>query len=191
MEKLKEKLQRGYNLSNSAAGKFIEVLKIEQFKKGEVFIQEGRINEYEYLLLEGICRSYLDNAKGEEVTLSFFNSVKTISPNLTRTKDKRSILNIQALTDVRLASFPTSELMRMMNENREIEMWGNGILQKELMQKVSKEINHISLAARDRLMAFRDEYPSLENMIPHSYISSYLGITNVSLSRIRKEISSK
>lgn len=189
MENLIQELQNRYKLSLDSAEKLSKVIEVIQFQKGDTFIRAGKINTTEYLILEGICRSFLENVKGQEVTLSFFNSSKTISPNLTRTKNLISILNVQALTDIKLASFPTLELMRLMNENRAIEMWGNGILQKELMQKVSKEINHISLGAKERLLTFRKEYPLLENQISHSYISSYLGITNVSLSRIRKEIS--
>ncbi|MEM6343465.1 MAG: hypothetical protein AAF927_06275 [Bacteroidota bacterium] len=61
-------------------------------------------------------------------------------------------------------------------------------MQNELLQKVDKEIGLASLKAKDRLIKFREEYPQLENLIPHPHIASYLGITNISLSRLRKEI---
>ena len=92
--------------------------------------------------------------------------------------------------DSKLAVFPTQDLMQLMNEYRGIEVWAHSILQRELLQRVKKEIDQNSLLAKERLSQFRIQYPTLENLIPHPYIASYLGITNVSLSRLRKELSS-
>lgn len=183
-------LQNNFSLSLKASKKFAEAINIISIEKGSNFIQEGKANAKEYLVIEGICRSYLLNEKGNEITLSFFMANTPISPNLTRTKSGLSMLNFQALTEVKLATFTSENLMNLMMADREMEMWGNSILQMELMQKVNKEIKQISMNAKDRLIDFREQYPALENLIPHSYISSYLGITNVSLSRLRKELAS-
>ena len=43
--------------------------------------------------------------------------------------------------------------------------------------------------AKERLVAFRSEYPTIENFIPQSYFSSNLRITNMPLSRLRNELS--
>ena len=45
-------------------------------------------------------------------------------------------------------------------------------------------------AAKERLIEFRNKYKILENLIPHTDIASYLGITNISLSRLRKDLMS-
>ena len=61
-------------------------------------------------------------------------------------------------------------------------------MQNELARKVDKEIGLVSLTAKERLLKFRAQYPLLENLIPHPIIASYLGITNISLSRIRGDL---
>lgn len=180
-----------FSLSSAAAEKLAAIMTPTTISKGDVFIREGGINELEYLVLKGICRSYVESADGIDFTLSFFTEISTISPNLTRTKEGVSILSMQALTEVSLVSFTSQGLMSLMAENREIELWANAVLTNELIQKVEKEINQVSKKAKQRLVDFRARYPQLENLIPHSYISSYLGITNVSLSRIRSELSNK
>jgi hypothetical protein len=53
---------------------------------------------------------------------------------------------------------------------------------------VEKEIGMASQTAKERLIKFREDYPILENLIPHTTISTYLGITNISLSRLRNEL---
>jgi hypothetical protein len=53
------------------------------------------------------------------------------------------------------------------------------------MAKVEKEIALASLKGKDRLLLLRKNYPNIENCIPHADIASYLGITTISLSRLR------
>ena len=128
---------------------------------------------------------------GNELTLSFYTPNTAITPNLIRTKQNLSIFNLYAISDCKIATFFAEDLSFLMSSNREISDWANTVLQKELLQKIEKEINQASLNAKERLLAFRDKYPALENQIPHAFIASYLGITTVSLSRIRKELSHK
>jgi CRP-like cAMP-binding protein len=75
-----------------------------------------------------------------------------------------------------------------MIEVLEIRNFANTVLQNELLAKIDKEIGLASLSAKDRLLHFRNKYPLLENIIPHPDIASYLGITNISLSRLRRDL---
>ena len=75
-----------------------------------------------------------------------------------------------------------------MRKNPELLNWGNTVLSDELFNKVKKELNLITMSANDHLIEFRKIFPMLENIIPHPYIASYLGISPVSLSRLRKQI---
>jgi CRP-like cAMP-binding protein len=70
----------------------------------------------------------------------------------------------------------------------DIREFGNTVLQQELHIKVEKEIGLASLNAKERLIQFREKYHFLENLISHVDIASYLGITNISLSRFRKDL---
>ncbi len=191
MDKLISSLIKNFSLSNASSKQLSDVISTRTFNTGDIFVKKGLIESNEFLMLEGICRSYVIDSDGNEITLSFFTPNKAISPNLTRTKKNISILNIQAITSVKLAVFSSNDLMLLMESNREIEIWANQILQKELTEKVDKEIAQISLNAKDRLLTFRNQFPLLENMVPHAYIASYLGITNVSLSRLRRDLMSK
>jgi len=160
----------------------------EAFKKGETFIKKNRRNEKEYFVIDGICKSYLINPEGEEITISFFLQRDILSPNQVRTSRGTSNLNFKALTDLQLASINADTFEKLMIEDIEIRNFANTVLQNELVVKVQKEIGLASLTAKERLLAFRKQYKALENLIPHTDIASYLGITNISLSRIRKEL---
>ncbi|MEP4597117.1 MAG: hypothetical protein ABJZ92_13000, partial [Cyclobacteriaceae bacterium] len=100
----------------------------------------------------------------------------------------RSQLSFQALTESKLAVLDSQEFETLRSENKEVRNFAFTVLQNELLRKVSKEIGLASLTASERLKIFRKEYRNLENMVPHPFIASYLGITNISLSRLRSEI---
>jgi CRP-like cAMP-binding protein len=177
-----------FPLSTNSIQEIESMLTIEYFKKGETFIAIGRRNIKEYFLLEGVCKSYLINPDGDEITISLFASNSILSPYTTRTQNEISVLSFKALTDIKLATIDAKEFEKMMIHNLEIRNFGNSVLRKELAQKVEKEIGLASLTSMERLLKFREQYPMLENLIPHTDIASYLGITNISLSRLRSEL---
>jgi len=191
INQIRQYLEKDCSISNNTANEFLKVISTKQFDKGSIFVKKDKLSTSEFILLEGICRSFITDQKGDEITLSFFTPNSAISPCLVRTNSNKSILNIQALTDIKVATFLNKDLMSLMNANQEIRNWGNHILQTELIKKVNKEITQISMPAKERLQQFREIHPLLENQIPHSYIASFLGITTVSLSRLRKELMKK
>ena len=165
-----------------------DLIEIEIYEKGDVFIDRGKRNHKEYFVFEGVCRSFLLSPEGEEVTISFFLEDSVLSPNKTRTANQISHLNFQALTKLTVASLNADKFEQLMINHLDIREFGNMVLQNELLAKVEKEIGLASLNAKERLILFREKYHFLENLISHVDIASYLGITNVSLSRLRKSL---
>lgn len=163
-----------------------ELVVIEVYEKGDVFINRGRRNNKEYFVYEGVCRSFLLSPEGEEITISYFVADSVLSPNKTRTGNQISHLNFQALTKLTIASLDADKFEQLMINHIDIREFGNMVLQNELLAKVEKEIGLASLNAKERLILFREKYHFLENLISHVDIASYLGITNISLSRLRK-----
>jgi hypothetical protein len=56
------------------------------------------------------------------------------------------------------------------------------------MQKVARRCPLVTEDATERYLKFLEIYPNVVNRVPLSYVASYLGITQSSLSRIRKNI---
>ena len=165
-----------------------DLIVVEVYEKGDVFIYRGKKNNKEYFVYEGVCRSFLLSPEGEEVTISYFLEGGVLSPNKTRTANQISHLNFQALTKLTVASFNADKFEQLMINHIDIREFGNMVLQYELLAKVEKEIALASLNGRERLILFREKYHFLENLISHADIASYLGITNISLSRLRREL---
>lgn len=173
------------SISNKSTEKIKDLVQYVTIEKGELLTKVGQRNDLEYFIIQGICKSYLYNPEGEEITLSFFMSNSIISPFTTRNKDGKSLLNIRSLTSMEIAIIDAKKFEQLMIEDLEIRHFGNTVLRNELMQKVQKEMELASLPGKGRLQNLRTQYPNIENLVPHSDIASYLGITTISLSRLR------
>ena len=176
-------------LSEKSVSEILEIINFETYSKGETFITKNKYNTKEYFLLTGICKSYLINPEGNEITISFFLENSILSPHSIRTAENLSNQYFKALTNIELATINANKFEQLMIENIEIRTFGNLVLQNELKSKVEKEIGLASLSAKERLIEFRKKYKILENFVPHTDIASYLGITNISLCSLRKELS--
>ncbi|MDO6440486.1 Crp/Fnr family transcriptional regulator [Cyclobacterium sp. 1_MG-2023] len=189
-EQIKERTRPLVNkvspVSEGSLDLMCDLIVVEVYEKGDVFIDRGKKNNKEYFVYEGVCRSFLLSPEGEEVTISYFLEGGVLSPNKTRTANQISHLNFQALTKVTVGSLNADKFEQLMINHIDIREFGNMVLQNELLAKVEKEIALASLNAKERLILFREKYHFLENLISHVDIASYLGITNISLSRLRK-----
>lgn len=178
-------------ISDSAFRQIEVLIHRQTIEARTIFITEGRKNSSEYFLLSGIVRGFTMNADGEDVTISFFAENSVLIPHIARTTRGVSNLNFEAVTDAVVASVDYHAFARLMRENPEIREFGQRTLQNELIKKVNKEIFLASRPALDRLIQFRKEYTGFENLVPHHMIASFLGVTNISLSRLRRLLAKK
>ncbi len=174
-------------LSSNSMEKMKELVQYVSIDKGELLAELGKKNDLEYFILDGICKSFIYSPDGEDITLSFFMSKSIISPHTIRSENGKSLVNIRTLTPVDLATINAQKFEELMVEDLEIRQFGNAVLRNELINKVQKEIGLASLPGKNRLKNLRAKFPNIENLIPHSDIASYLGITTISLSRLRKQ----
>lgn len=175
------------HVSQNARQQLAAICIEQQSNKGSFLHRPNETDDSEYILLQGIARTFLLNTEGEEITLSFFENNTVLPPFVTRTANGKSLLHCEAISDCVFVKIGAKAFESLMIANLEIREFGNTVLRQELLHKVNKEIRMASWSARERLDQFRKDFEMLENKIPHPMIASYLGITNVSLSRLRKQ----
>jgi len=157
------------------------------YAKNEAVFSSGDDSPPEIFLLNGILRSYLSDSNAREVTLNFHCAPCIYTPAIARSYDNQSRINCVALTESRVVSLPSQTLIECMIYDPEIQQWGDAVLRQELFRRVDREWALAALSAKERLEQFRKDFPDLEEKIPHHLIASYIGITPVSLSRIRQQ----
>ncbi|HET6528540.1 MAG TPA: Crp/Fnr family transcriptional regulator [Balneolaceae bacterium] len=193
MEKrFQEILQEVINQPYSLPPQFFELIagecRIEQVQKKQKLSEIGQANNSEYFLLEGVIHRYTLVEKGEFITTGFYVGPTILTPHFARTSGGRSIFSLQALTEVTVAEISATVLDELINTYNEIRRWEQKIIERKLKLNFVNEIRFRGNSAKERLIHLRDEFPNLENLVPHTCIASYVGITPVSFSRLRKEL---
>ncbi|MDX8571300.1 Crp/Fnr family transcriptional regulator [Elizabethkingia sp. HX QKY] len=155
-----------------------------QLNKEDHFIESGKVLKQVGFLLEGIFRIYYYNDKGQEITKIFLEENHLIS-NL---KESVSTEYIQAATTCQLLVFSNKDWNEILLKIPQLEYVIQEINRQALVEKLKRVSPLIAQDATTRYLEFLQKYPTLVNRIPLSYIASYLGITQQSLSRIRKNI---
>ncbi|MEQ8434490.1 MAG: Crp/Fnr family transcriptional regulator [Oceanicaulis sp.] len=153
--------------------------------KAQHLARHGDPDDKEYILLSGRMVSLIGDAEGREVCVGFFIGPCVITPNLARTDQGKSLASLRAETDGQAASVEAAVLLDMMRGSPAIEDWANSVLRAELQRKTSREWSLAALKAKERLEWFRSRYPDHEALFNHSQIASFLGMTPVTLSRLR------
>lgn len=155
-----------------------------ELSKDEYFAEAGKVLRQVGFILDGIIRICYYNNKGEEITKIFIEE-KHLLFNL---KNVPSTEYIQAATDCKLLVFSNQDWKEISDTIIDWENIIQKVTNKALAQKLERVSLLVSQDATTRYLEFMEKYPTLVNRIPLSYIASYLGITQQSLSRIRKNI---
>ncbi len=157
-----------------------------QLHKDDYFAEAGKTFNQVAFLLEGVLRICYYNNKGEEITKYFIEENHFIANPY---QNEPFTEYIQAATDCKLIVFSSQQWKEFSNTILDWDSIINKIFHRALMKKMDRRSSLVSEDATTRYLIFLEKFPNLINRVPLSYIASYLGITQSSLSRIRKNIS--
>jgi hypothetical protein len=79
------------------------------------------------------------------------------------------------------------KITALFEQYRKVERLARILAEQFFVRKEKREIELVTLEAKDRYVIFQEEHPQLEQLIPQYHIASYLGISPTQLSRIRGE----
>ncbi|WP_107038249.1 Crp/Fnr family transcriptional regulator [Brumimicrobium mesophilum] len=165
-----------------------EAHKCIKLKKGESFLEAGSDSNSYFILTKGLMRSYVISHDGEEITTNFFSNndiVIEVSSLFQRIKSQE---NIEAITDCEGWEIQFDDFQKLFHSMEGFVEWGRAWMSGILFEMKQRSIFMITEDATTRYQNLLVEKPSVIKHTPLKYIASYLGITNSSLSRIRKEI---
>jgi CRP-like cAMP-binding protein len=144
----------------------------------------------EFILLSGSLSSTISDPDGKEVCVGLFVGPCVVTPNIARTRAGQSLVSITATTDAQIARINSDLLTELMIASEPIRNWANGVLRDALNQKADREWCLAALGGSDRLAWFRETYSGYEDIFNHALIASFLGVTPVTLSRLRQSMRS-
>ncbi len=162
---------------------------LKELKKDEYYQEAGKTPREIIFLTEGVFRICYYNKHGAEITKYFIDENHFIVDINSYSQGVPSTEYAQTITDCKFIVF-SKEAMKELSMT--IIGWDeivSKITSKGLSEKVNKISAMMAEDATERYLNFFTNFPTLATRIPLSHLASYLGITQSSLSRIRKNIS--
>ncbi|PWT71248.1 MAG: Crp/Fnr family transcriptional regulator [Bacteroidetes bacterium] len=163
----------------------------KELRKNEFLLKEGKISNQYFFLEHGFMRAFAFDTEGNDVTTNFFSDkqvVLEVSSFFNRTHSKE---NIQAIDDCTGWFITYEQLNDLFHSLPEFREFGRHILVTVLSALKSRMLSMITETAEQRYDALLKSNPEVFQHAQLRHIASYLGITDTSLSRIRKEYAKK
>ncbi len=157
------------------------------FPKQTTILDIGEKQNYIYLILQGMARSFYIDEKGNDITKLFMRENEFLMGEALFMEESLEVF--EAVENLKCLRFDAKSFKDIVFSDPVFERIYIASLERTIRYKMRREYAFQCLNATERYLEFKKEYPNIENRLPQNLIASYLGITKESLSRIRKNIS--
>ena len=160
------------------------------FQKNEFLLKQGKISDY-YYLAEGYVRAYTFDTNGSETTTYFYSKDHVIFEAASFFLHVPSTEYIQAITPCKVFLISFERLNTLFHEVPEFREFARAMLVREFVAYKQRTLSMINKSAEERyanLIATNNEIFQYAQL---KHIASFLGMTDTSLSRIRKDFAKK
>ena len=158
------------------------------FSKNDFFLTEGTTEDRYWFIEFGFARSYAVDTDGNDISTNFYGAGDVVIdwPSFFQRRPTRE--NIQALTDCTAWQLDFVNFQRLFHSIEAFREAGRARLVASYFEMKQHRVSLIVDPAKARYQRLLIERPDILQNVPLKQIASYLGITDTSLSRIRKEL---
>ncbi|SIS96653.1 Crp/Fnr family transcriptional regulator [Belliella pelovolcani] len=184
-------LTKYVDFSEEELDKFFELGETSFYKKNQTLVHKGKESSPFILIKKGcLMTSYIDEVDFRHVIQFGIDNWWTGDLN-SFMNNVPSIYSIKAMTDVEVLTWNKVNFDLLCASSPNFEKYFRILFQNSLISHQKRIIRNISFSAEQKYLTFLKNYPRLELIVPQKYIASYLGITPVFLSNLRKKLSGK
>jgi CRP-like cAMP-binding protein len=163
----------------------------KKLRKKQYLLQQDDVCKYTAFVEKGALRAYSVDDKGYEHIIQFALEGWWMSDIYSFLTGEASSYNIEALEDTELLLLTPNSNEEMLQKVPKMERYFRILSQKSLVAMQRRLIGSLSQSAEEKYSKLVTAYPNIIQRVPQHMIASYLGITPETLSRIRKQMSSR
>ena len=160
----------------------------KQYKRGEALLRQNEIWQQVYLIESGLIRLYFLRPDGREFNKNFYREGQLICPLTNKMQTQPSLFGISCIENCTVWQCSAHGLIELLQTQQQWTVLQNHFLSKLVDHKLQREHDLLSLAAKERYADFCQREPDLAERVTLVQLASYLGITDVSLSRLRQQL---
>jgi CRP-like cAMP-binding protein len=171
-------------LHGDALHKLLNQLERKCLPKGHLLIREGKLEKYFYFLEQGVARTFCTR-QDRQVTICFNEAGSILLSLKSYFARQPGYESVDLLEDAVVYQIGQDALLSFFETDINLANWGRKMAELEFIKADERFMSQRFLTATERYHRFIEDYPNLMNRISLGHIASYLGISQVTLSRIR------
>lgn len=171
-------------LSRLALKKYIREV---SYPKGYILLRADKVETDIYFIKKGIVRAYAQTPDNE-ITFWFGQEGDTVISMKSYVENQKGYEDVELLDNCDLYQLKIHDLQQLFGQDIHLANWGRKLAEQELVKTEERLISRQFRTASQRYNELLQKNPALIQRVQLGYIASYLGITQVSLSRIRAEL---
>jgi CRP-like cAMP-binding protein len=151
----------------------------------------GDKSKYVFFIVSGIVRTTTETKKGKVFTREIYTDNQFCGPMSDMIKNKTSSYTYETLTECELIRSEHKEVQKLYAQHPDLMKFEIKMLEHAYIKLEKTVISLGTKDAKERYLSLLNRLKGIEDLIPQYQIASYLGITPIQLSRIRKGLKEK
>ena len=149
-----------------------------------VLLEEGEIASDIYFIKKGCLRQSF-NKDGKDITFQFFFEGQSVASIDSFIYNKPSLFSIESIESCLLLSVKKEKFKAILSSEPEFKDGFQDFILQRMRNYSQLFLSRIKDSPQERYIDLMENHPEIIKRIPQHYIASYLGITPISLSRIK------
>ncbi len=186
MEQIKQVMKQMINVSEDELNGFLNQAVIKTFKRQEILSRPNVIPNEIFFINKGLVRVLITNNEGTEHTIHFALENQFIADYSNFIQGQPSIYSLQTLEETEVVILPQTTIAWGYKNLTEGQKMGRLIAEYYFIYQDDRIKNLYVRTPKQRYDSITDVFPNIHNRVPQHMIASYLGITSIHLSRLKK-----
>ncbi len=187
MNQLKQVINQMISISESEMNDFLAQCFNKSFKRNEIISQPGIIPNEIFFLNSGIIRVLINDPDGNEHSIHFALENQFIADYSNFIQKSKSYYSLQTLEESSVVVLPRSAIEWGYANLKEGQKMGRLIAEFYFIYQDNRINNLYARTPKQRYDSITEVFPNIHNRVPQHMIASYLGISPVHLSRLKKQ----
>ncbi len=167
------------------------IFRMQKIPAKTTLLESGDVSKYQYIVSKGCLRLFIIKEDGSEVTVQFFFENQAVASMESAFTGKPGRMYLESIEESEVIVVRLKDWNELFERYPEYDRVMIGFLKRRLLYYADLYTSFILKTPEQRYEKLVNENPEIIERVPHYYIASYLGITPVSLSRIRSRLSKK
>lgn len=186
MEQIRQVMKQMINVSEDELNAFLNQTITKTFKRQETVSRPNAIPNEIFFINKGLIRVLITDNEGTEHTIHFALENQFIADYSNFLQKKQSLYSLQTLEETQVIILPRSAIDWGYKNLCEGQKMGRLIAEFYFIYQDDRIKNMYARTPKQRYDSITDVFPNIHNRVPQHMIASYLGITPVHLSRLKK-----